>query len=588
MAPSIFLQPAPTDETFSQEAFSGEYAELIGEPQWSYNQPHYDSGYGFSPAQYTTSHSPAFSSYDSAAHGFDSAPPMAKRSPISPDYESIDSPNYESIDSMWSDLDRPTRYLSPLSSGTSLSGADSTKSEHPQTPDASKDLRYFLTSDITYASPCSEQQGDQSHPVYLAQSPAINSWNAPVPLALPSLHMRDFELSPGVPAQSYLSPELANATVACTKSPESVNLADNAKLHDCGRAEVGEQLEDKAVVPEEPGSGSGVQAAHPSPPLGLTPLRSSTRSRRATRSATHTVVQDVNAHIHKPTSSRTKSKAKAARKRQTSGVNARSGSRSRTRSFLCPFAAFGCESVFPTKNEWKRHTAAQHLQVDFYRCDLGVCSPSHPNQITIDKGHNDFNRKDLFTQHCRRMHWDECEGLQRSKLKNKEWPTWTSKEKAVFESFMAVVRERCLLDGRRPPSKSECGVCGKSFVDDDAACDNTVKAWGEMMDHVGRHYEKGEHETQLQQDAGLREWCEEHEMGVWINGKYWLTGCEPEEQPEKGASTKRRTRARRSSSLNNSSPAAQVDHHLLAQQYGLDNYRVGGNSDDTDADGESD
>ncbi|RMZ84948.1 hypothetical protein DV738_g80, partial [Chaetothyriales sp. CBS 135597] len=533
MAPYTYLQAQPTTtaENVNQEAFPGEYAQFNDSPQWNnYHHQHYD-GSVFSPTPYTTSHSPTLDSYGGAAHGFHLAPPMAKRS-------STSSP-YENGDSMWSDIDRHSRYLSPLSSGTSLSGADSTRSDHPPTPDAPGDLPYVIASDTTYLSPCSEPQEGQSHPVYLSQSPVSNDWSPPLPSSLHPLNMRDFELSPVVPPQNYLATELHNPIVANVKSSESFNLADNPKLNDSRPVDQEMELDqDKLELSDERSSESDLPSALPSRQSGATSLRSSTRSRRPTRSATHGVVQDINAHIHKPTSSRTKSKAKATRKRRAASLDASSGSKSRSRAFYCPFAAFGCESVFPTKNEWKRHTAAQHLQVDFYRCDMGGCSASHPNQVTIAKGHNDFNRKDLFTQHCRRMHWDECEGLQRSKIKGKEWASWTSREKGIFESFMEM-------------------------------------------------------------DPGLRQWCEENEMGVWINDKYWLSGCGPvgEEKQEKGGIRKRRTRARRSSSLlNHRSPASPASPDRLAQHdldclgQHLDNHHDGGHSDsdDTDADGESD
>lgn len=84
--------------------------------------------------------------------------------------------------------------------------------------------------------------------------------------------------------------------------------------------------------------------------------------------------------------------------------------------FVCSFSRYGCASTFASKNEWKRHIASQHVQLGFFRCDVGNCNGGHKpnNKMTSTStlnhhdqpGHqtNDFNRKDLFTQHQRRMH----------------------------------------------------------------------------------------------------------------------------------------------------------------------------------------
>ncbi|TKA71641.1 hypothetical protein B0A55_07574 [Friedmanniomyces simplex] len=65
------------------------------------------------------------------------------------------------------------------------------------------------------------------------------------------------------------------------------------------------------------------------------------------------------------------------------------------RTFPCPFAQYGCTSTFGSKNEWKRHVYTQHLRLGIWRCDQ--CSNG-------DRRPHDFNRKDLFVQHVRRMH----------------------------------------------------------------------------------------------------------------------------------------------------------------------------------------
>ncbi|RMZ78071.1 hypothetical protein DV737_g4055, partial [Chaetothyriales sp. CBS 132003] len=516
MASYTFGYADQITESLNPELFTGEYGHLDGLSRWNsldcnlsaVRDDHLHQQYNaFNPTQYTIPHSRSSSSYDGVAHGFAFAPPVKRSQTYS--YQA-------DLHTIWQpDSGRHARYLSPLSSGTSLSGAESIKSDHSLTPDAPNDSRYAFTSDTTYPSPCSEPYGEQSHPVFFQQSPPVMSWNPPPVSSLPSFSMRDFELSPGALAQNCLVAEPHNTMTTSAQALEPLNLADHPKLEDTHTPNQGAESEnDEPMAQDESCNESDFTPVHTSQQLLTTPLRSSTRTRRLASSTIH-AVQDSNAHISKSTStsSRAKSKAKAARKRQNSNLarTVTSASKSRNRSFRCPFAVFGCESVFPTKNEWKRHTAAQHLQLGFYRCDLGGCSPSHPDQVTITKGHNDFNRKDLFTQHCRRMHWDECDGLQRSKIKGKEWATWSNKEKNIFESFMVEVRERCWVYRRGPPSESLCGVCGRSFVDDTG--DDEAKAWEERMDHVGRHYERGEQDKRLHEDDGLRKWCEENEMG---------------------------------------------------------------------------
>jgi hypothetical protein len=84
------------------------------------------------------------------------------------------------------------------------------------------------------------------------------------------------------------------------------------------------------------------------------------------------------------------------------------------RSFPCPLAPYGCTASFGAKNEWKRHAATQHFRLGFWRCDL--CPPetktlnshksNNSNNRKPNPTYNDFNRKDLFIQHVRRMHSD--------------------------------------------------------------------------------------------------------------------------------------------------------------------------------------
>ncbi|OKL58431.1 hypothetical protein UA08_06010 [Talaromyces atroroseus] len=147
------------------------------------------------------------------------------------------------------------------------------------------------------------------------------------------------------------------------------------------------------------------------------------------------------------------------------------------RTYACSFRMYGCESTFSSKNEWKRHFSSQHLKLNFYRCDLPGCkSPT--------KGPNDFNRKDLFTQHLRRMH---------APWSGKATPT--SEEKEKFDRGLEDIHKRCLQEQRRPPSLSRCTVCDQHFVH-----------WHDRMEHMSKHYEEDPQFKELE-DPGLVEWA---------------------------------------------------------------------------------
>ncbi|KAF2998301.1 hypothetical protein E8E13_007440 [Curvularia kusanoi] len=138
--------------------------------------------------------------------------------------------------------------------------------------------------------------------------------------------------------------------------------------------------------------------------------------------------------------------------------------------FPCPLAAYNCGSNFASKNEWKRHVSTQHIKLGFWRCDL--CPPTtDPNEPSV-LYYNDFNRKDLFTQHLRRMHAAHGTGARHLK----EFP--------VNDDNMSEHQARCFQHIRKAPQQSICPMEG---------CDCTFegpRSWEERMDHVGRHLEK--------------------------------------------------------------------------------------------------
>jgi len=145
------------------------------------------------------------------------------------------------------------------------------------------------------------------------------------------------------------------------------------------------------------------------------------------------------------------------------------------RKFICSFSHYGCDVALSSKNEWKRHVSIQHLQLGFYRCDVGSCNPDlNPNVPGHKRVYNDFNRKDLFTQHHRRMHKPDSGPGSSNSNNPDEW--------RAFEDSLEEVRNRCWQEKRKPPQRSTCGFCGRFFEGEGS--------WNERMEHVGGHFSR--------------------------------------------------------------------------------------------------
>ncbi|KAL5357423.1 hypothetical protein BJX96DRAFT_11904 [Aspergillus floccosus] len=187
------------------------------------------------------------------------------------------------------------------------------------------------------------------------------------------------------------------------------------------------------------------------------------------------------------TSSQPKPKPSATRQIPKNKTSPRRGP---TRLFMCSFKLYGCTSTFTSKNEWKRHVASKHIQLGFYRCDVGNCAGEH--NTTGSRLGKLFNRKDLFTQHQRRMHapWAN---------RNPKQPA-NEQERDAFERTLHSVRERCWHELRTLPDRSTCGVCGKAF--------SGPQSWDQRMEHLGRHYEKEDLGADAErEDPDLRDWA---------------------------------------------------------------------------------
>lgn len=156
-----------------------------------------------------------------------------------------------------------------------------------------------------------------------------------------------------------------------------------------------------------------------------------------------------------------------------------------TRPFPCAFSFAGCTSTFGSKNEWKRHIASQHLCLTYYRC-------SSCPQTTVEGKGNEFNRKDLFTQHLRRMHAPFAIKKAISKGDGKLQLEW--------EAHVKEMQASCLVIRRQPPQRSACPKPDCANVFEGAG------SWDDWTEHVGRHMEKGE-ANRLGVDRLLARWA---------------------------------------------------------------------------------
>lgn len=158
-----------------------------------------------------------------------------------------------------------------------------------------------------------------------------------------------------------------------------------------------------------------------------------------------------------------------------------------TRPFTCVFSFAGCVSTFAAKNEWKRHVASQHLLLNYWLCCQGACakiSNANLSSAHVFSGHGAtapalpngaiFNRKDLYTQHVRRMHVPPA--LKKQIKQKKTVQEW---EERIQTLQGEAHKLRCDL-----PKYMVCPAarCGAQF--------HGSNAWDERMEHVAKHLEK--------------------------------------------------------------------------------------------------
>ncbi|KAI1502790.1 hypothetical protein F5X99DRAFT_142727 [Biscogniauxia marginata] len=168
-----------------------------------------------------------------------------------------------------------------------------------------------------------------------------------------------------------------------------------------------------------------------------------------------------------------------------------------TRPFTCVFEFAGCASTFASKNEWKRHCCSQHLVLNYWVCQQDQCGKIDSNHYGSNRptatsrsrpGHSHsetncasaiprgviFNRKDLYTQHLRRMHLPS--NIRKQVKQRKTIPDQEERERSYQE---AAHRTRCQL-----PNHMRCPAhnCSAQF--------DGPSAWDDRMEHVAKHLEK--------------------------------------------------------------------------------------------------
>lgn len=182
------------------------------------------------------------------------------------------------------------------------------------------------------------------------------------------------------------------------------------------------------------------------------------------------------------------------------------------RPFPCPLAAYGCQSTFTSKNEWKRHVSTQHIKLGFWRCDMCPATTDAHNLIF-----NDFNRKDLFTQHLRRMHATHPFSLAANPS------AYTAGQTVISDEAILEHQRRCYITLRSNPPRSGCLFCSRIFQGEGS--------WEERMEHVGAHFEAERKRAGgfmgcegWREDRVLQDWLEDEGLIEREVGGAWSVG----------------------------------------------------------------
>jgi hypothetical protein len=179
-----------------------------------------------------------------------------------------------------------------------------------------------------------------------------------------------------------------------------------------------------------------------------------------------------------------------------------------SRAFPCALSQYGCTASFAAKNEWKRHVYTQHLRLWYWRCKQ--CPQKHSKP-------NDFNRKDLFIQHVRRMHNNEGQPIATTK---KSRATKVIKSEPL-EVALNDLAEDCRQTHREPPRESCCFICGDLF--------KGSGSFEDRMEHIGKHLEGSKRNgnaagdsTNWKADESTEQWLMDNKVIANIDGLHTL------------------------------------------------------------------
>ena len=192
--------------------------------------------------------------------------------------------------------------------------------------------------------------------------------------------------------------------------------------------------------------------------------------------------------------------------------------------FVCIFQRYGCYADMRSQNEWKHHITVKHLDIETWRCDLDSCAspiPAHDTQHKLDTAssavspstekkadpgnelYQDFDSKDLFTQHIKRMHAPP--------------PSASHADRIAFEAQIPAIQERCYIYLQSPPPRSRCPYCLKNIFEG-------AGSWSDRLEHIGEHLERKDRTREVEmEDEELKAWTDQQLYIRWQQGqnKLW-------------------------------------------------------------------
>jgi hypothetical protein len=126
--------------------------------------------------------------------------------------------------------------------------------------------------------------------------------------------------------------------------------------------------------------------------------------------------------------------------------------------------------------------------------------------------YNDFNRKDLFTQHIKRTHQNDSLSISSPQ----------STEDGLMDAI-SISRhvERCYIALRTNPGRSKCLFCTETYVGEES-WDNRLE---HIAGHLGRHGKDNDIRpiASWQLDSELQTWLQQEGI-IDHNGQDWMIG----------------------------------------------------------------